>query len=211
MAGHGHGHGHCCHEHKSTGQADEDSANAFNLYLKIDTDRIVCLNEAVEDSGKHVFKPWNERLSKEKYVDSDVDEELLFNIPFTGHVKLKSIIVIGGGENMDPSKMKLFKNRPAMTFDDTNAAADQEFDLNPDPEGQLHYPTKVARFNQVEHLTIYFPTNFGADLTRIYYIGLRGDFTVIKRHGVTICNYEARANPTDHKTSSLEMMGKMVQ
>lgn len=66
MAGHGHHHGHCCHEHKSIAQVDEDSANAFNLYLKIDTDRIVCLNEAVEDSGKHIFKPWSERLSKEK-------------------------------------------------------------------------------------------------------------------------------------------------
>ncbi|GAB1598298.1 PITH domain-containing protein 1-like [Argonauta hians] len=205
----GHHHHQCCHEHDAD-HNEEDCENAFNLYLKIDTNRILCLNEAVEDSGKHVFKPWNERRSKEKYVESDVDEELIFNIPFTGHVKLKGIIVIGGGENTDPSKIKLFKNRPSMTFDDINAEADQEFELNPDPNGELQYPTKVARFNQVEHLTLYFPSNFGAELTRIYYIGLKGDFTAFKRHGVTICNYEARANPSDHKVDSLEMMGKMV-
>ncbi|CAE1278104.1 PITH domain-containing protein GA19395,PITH domain-containing protein CG6153,PITH domain-containing protein ZK353.9,PITH domain-containing protein 1 [Acanthosepion pharaonis] len=171
----------------------------------------MCLNEAVDSSGKLVFKPWDERLDREKFVDSDVDEELLFNIPFTGHIKLKGIIVIGGGEGMDPSKMKLYKNRPSMTFDDVSTEPDQEFDLNPDPDGQLEYPTKVARFNQVEHLTIFFSTNFGAENTRIHYIGLRGEFTEMRRHGVTICNYEAQANPMDHKSNLLNKMGHVIQ
>lgn len=29
-----------------------------------------------------------------------------------------------------------------MTFDDVSTEPDQEFDLNPDPDGQLEYPTK---------------------------------------------------------------------
>jgi hypothetical protein len=42
-----------------------------------------------------------------QYVESDVDESLLFNIPFTGSVKLKGVIVIGGSDNSHPASMKL--------------------------------------------------------------------------------------------------------
>ena len=35
-----------------------------------------------------------------------------------------------------------FKNKPSMTFDDTGMAAEQEFELHPDPEGVLEYNTK---------------------------------------------------------------------
>ena len=42
---------------------------------------------------------------------SDADSELLFNIPFSGNVKLKGIIVIGGDGETHPNKMRLFVNR----------------------------------------------------------------------------------------------------
>ena len=35
---------------------------------------------------------------------------------------------------------------------------------------------RAARFNSVDSLTIHFPSNFGEDNTKIYYIGLKGDF-----------------------------------
>ena len=115
-----------------------------------------CLNESEEGSGKRVFRPWQNRLDKgpSNCVISDCDEELLFNIPFTGNIKLKvslmatkknnsatprfylnyksnlstlidfgyyctfqGLIIIGGEDDTHPSKLRLFKNRPHMTFD----------------------------------------------------------------------------------------------
>ncbi|GIX67024.1 PITH domain-containing protein 1 [Caerostris extrusa] len=79
MAGHGHGHGgHCEHEHEEN---PAELGVAYSLYTKIDTENVQCLNEVMEESGKLVFKPWEKRLETDKFVESDVDEELLFNIP----------------------------------------------------------------------------------------------------------------------------------
>uniref|UniRef100_A0A069DQI4 Putative thioredoxin-like protein n=2 Tax=Triatominae TaxID=70999 RepID=A0A069DQI4_9HEMI len=206
MSGHGHG----CdgdHDHDET----PEMGLQYSLYSKIDIDNLQCLNEAVEDSGKAIFKPWEERLNFEKFVESDADEELLINIPFTGNIKLKGIIVIGGEDQSHPSKMKLYKNRPRMTFDDTGLIPDQEFDLHPDTTGTLEYSTMVVKFSSVHHLTIYFPQNFGAENTKLYYIGLRGEFTPAHRHGVTICTYEAKPNVADHKTEVFNPVSHHVQ
>lgn len=42
-----------------------------------------------------------------QFVSSDADEELLFNIPFTGNVKLKGLIIMGGEDGYHPSNVKL--------------------------------------------------------------------------------------------------------
>ncbi|KRY77597.1 putative cyclin-like protein, partial [Trichinella pseudospiralis] len=154
---------------------------------------LTCLNERVDGSAKTVFKPWNERLNKKNFVESDVDEELLFKIPFTGNVKLKSIVVIGGDGGQRPNRIRLYKNRPGMDFDDVNLTADQEFDLSEDPDGLLEYPLRVAKFSGVEHLIIHFPSNVGAKTTVVYYIGLRGEYSEKQRPQVVCTNYEVRS------------------
>ena len=56
---HHHHHGHSCdHAHGDPG----DLSLAYSLYQKIDLINVKCLNESEEDSGKKVFKPWEERL-----------------------------------------------------------------------------------------------------------------------------------------------------
>ncbi|XP_023220162.1 PITH domain-containing protein CG6153-like isoform X1 [Centruroides sculpturatus] len=206
MAGHRH-HAGC--EHSSADSSPELGIE-YSLFNKIDIDHVECLNEEVDGSGKYIFKPWEKRLDLEKYVDSDVDEELLFNIPFTGNVKLKGIIVIGGENGSHPSKMRLFKNRPHLSFDDVGATPDQEFELYPDPTGTLEYSTKIVKFSSMYYLSIHFPKNFGSDKTRIYYIGLRGEFSEAQRQEVAICSYEAAPNPADHKTTLFENVSREV-
>uniref|UniRef100_A0A8D0L1I2 PITH domain-containing protein 1 n=1 Tax=Sphenodon punctatus TaxID=8508 RepID=A0A8D0L1I2_SPHPU len=194
---HGHSHGGCCHEDEHE-EPPERRGQAWGLYLRIDHERLQCLNERREGSGALVFRAWEERGNRDQFVESYEDEELLFNIPFTGNVKLKGIIVMGDDDDTHPSEMRLFKNIPQMSFDDAAREADQMFSLNRDVIGELEYPTKIARFSNVYHLSIHISKNFGAETTKIYYIGLKGEWTEAHRHEVTICNYEAAANPSDH-------------
>jgi len=194
-----HGHSHGSHDHGKAGLLGEELGFQYSLYQKIDLENVSCLNEEIEGSGKSVFKAWENRKNKEKFVVSDADEELLFNIPFTGNIKLKGIIVMGGQDGFHPSKVKLFKNRPHMTFDDAQAKCDQEFELVQDHEGTLEYTTKVVTFSSVHHLSLHFPSNFGEDVTEIYYIGFKGEFTPGHRTGVVNAVYEARPMLEDHK------------
>lgn len=48
---------------------------------------------------------------------------------------------------------------------------------------------------------MYFPENFGEDFTRIYYIGLKGEFKTVIRDPVDVV-YEARPQLKDHKTEA---------
>ncbi|XP_053983319.1 PITH domain-containing protein GA19395 [Hylaeus anthracinus] len=170
----------------------------YNLNTKIDIENVECLNEYRDGSGATVFKPWEERLDRNKYVESDMDNELLFNIPFTGNIKLKGLIVIGGEDDFHPDKVKLFKNRPFMTLDDAATTSEQEFELCVDTHGIHEYSLKVVKFSSVHHLSLYFTGREGGDKIKIYYIGLRGEWSPGHKHGVTICTYESRPQIHDH-------------
>ncbi|XP_037812228.1 PITH domain-containing protein GA19395 [Lucilia sericata] len=209
--GHSHDHGHGCgHEATDVDHALEMGIE-YSLYQKIDMENLECLNEESEGSGKKVFKPYEKRLDLTEFVQSDADEELLFNIPFTGNVKLKGIIIAGANDDSHPNKMRLFKNRPAMTFDDVRGKADQEFELTRDSRAEIEYAPKVVTFSSVHHLSIHIPSNYGDDNTKIYYIGLRGEFSEAHYHGVTICTYEARPNVSDHKSDAFDAVNRTIQ
>ena len=40
----------------------ENIGNLYSLYTKIDKEQLECLNEIAENSGRLVFRPWDERL-----------------------------------------------------------------------------------------------------------------------------------------------------
>ncbi|GAB1868788.1 UPF0424 protein C1orf128-like protein [Camponotus japonicus] len=176
----------------------------YNLYEKIDKDRVQCLNEDEEGSGAKVFKTWENRLDKSEYVQSDIDAELLFNIPFTGDVKLKGLIIIGD-EDYSPKTVKLYKNRPHMVFDDVNISPEQEFELITDLYGVHEYPVRTVKFSSVQHLSLHFVGDQNMEQIKIYYIGLKGEWTPTHKHGVTICTYEARPLISDHPTDFNEV------
>lgn len=199
---HNHGHGSCHSEHEGGEHTDDEKGVLYSLYRKIIIDNVNCLNESVINSGKTVFKPYEDRLSRDKFVESDADPELLFNIPFAGNVTIKKVIIIGGENETHPRTMRLFVNKPQMTFDNTSVKPDKELELSRDEQGSVEYPMPMTKFSSVYHLSIHFSNNFGSaqDKTKIYYIGLAGQFIGHrKEQGVVICTYEARPVPQDHK------------
>lgn len=204
-------HGHHCHGGCDHSQDDVgDPAISYGLYQKIDLERVQCFNEHEEGAGQRVFKPWDERLDVTKFVKSDVDEELLFYIPFTGSVKLKGLVILGGEERQHPRELRLFKNRQPQGFDQLGGEPEQVLAVSRDDSGTLEYPIKASRFNGVTSLVIHIPGNYGDDTTIVYYIGLRGDFTKVHRHEVTIATYEASPNPSDHKTENFKTVREFV-
>lgn len=161
-------------------------------------------------------------FARTKSVTSDVDEELLFNIPFTGHVKLTGIVLIGEEGEMHPARMRIFKDREnvccpfcgftvQMCFEDVaQGKPEMEVELKVDTEGRVDYPLVSTKFSNVYYLTLHFPKNFGAEQTRLYYIGLRGSFQHAFRERVAIATYEARPMPDDHKANVPDQLHKHV-
>lgn len=80
-----------------------------------------------------------------------------------------------------------------------------------DPHGEIFYPLKAVRFTSVNTLSIHIRDNFGADTTRIHYIGLFGDFTPAPRREVVIANYEVTPNISDHKCDSFNSQSHFVE
>ena len=63
MSDHNHSSG-CCHSHSE--EVDTNNTGfLYSLYSKIDLEKLQCLNEVVENSGKTVFRSYDDRLSKE--------------------------------------------------------------------------------------------------------------------------------------------------
>ena len=81
-----------------------------------------------------------------------------------------------------------------------------ELSLVKDTTCSVQYGVKTVTFSSVHHLSLYFPSNFGADQTKIFYIGLAGEFTQVNRVGVVNAVYEARPMMEDHKSEEKEKM-----
>lgn len=69
---------------------------------------------------------------------------------------------------------------------------------------------RIVKFSSVHHLTIHLPSNFGDDTSRVYYIGLRGEWAPSHHHGVTICTYESAPNVADHKKNLMDDVSHQI-
>jgi hypothetical protein len=92
-------------------------------------------------------------------------------------------------------------NREDLDFDTASELAPTAtIELVQASDVQEH-PVKRALFNTTRSITLFFEDNFGdgdEDVTRISYIGFKGEFMKLSREPVNIL-YEAAANPADHK------------
>lgn len=216
-------HDHNSHDHHHGGDDGHDhvpppDTNASqSLYQRISHDGIRTLNEHQEGAGRDIFKDWEHRLDTTKLLksDEDIDEQLLIFVPFTGLVRLHSLLIRSASDEQAPKTIKLFKNRedvdfsiaeelvPVVKFHHPVGVGGSETeelsnDTSDEDAGIVEYALNRAQFSNVTNLTIFIQDNHGADVTELFYIGLRGEWTKLNKAPV-VALYEAAANPRDHK------------
>jgi len=223
----GHGHDDAGHDHSD----DITPALQYSLYQHINFDDITTLNESEAESGKAIVKKtWAERLQEQPELESDTDEQLLMHIPsvclspglhvylliasyhsFTGQVKLHSILIRTSPSPSAPQILKVFINRDDIDFSTASDLSPiQEFTLSQTSEVQ-DIQVKRALFGKVQRLTLFIMDNYGDDVSRISYLGFKGDWMQLGRAPTNIL-YEAAANPNDHaiKGTNINQMGSRL-
>lgn len=184
----------CAHDH----DCEEASCGpAWSLHKHIDLHNVRCLNEAAEGSAQGVFRAWDKRLEAPDTLleSNDDDLELLLHIPFEGAAKVKALCIIGVAGGYSPSEVRVFTNRDDLDFGTANDLPPvQRWDLAENLRGDIELPCNVAKFSGVHSLDLHFPSNYGADTSRISFIGIKGEFSERKREAVQAV-YEVRPVP----------------
>ncbi|KAK8039760.1 hypothetical protein PG993_008171 [Apiospora rasikravindrae] len=215
-------HCHDEHDHGGHGHGDEHDhsdditpALQHSLYQHINFDAVQTLNEEESGSGKAVLKKtWAERLDPAPEVASDADEQVIVQVPFTGQVKLHSVLLRTSPSDSAPRTLKLFINRDDVDFDAASELQPtQTLELSQTSDVQ-ELPVKRALFGKVTRLTLFFEDNFGdgdEEVTRFSYLGFKGEWMALGRAPSQIL-YEAAPNPNDHalKGTSSNAMGSGI-
>ncbi|KAF8458874.1 DUF1000 domain-containing protein [Terfezia claveryi] len=208
-------HNHSCHDehnHSNGGGSAHDHsddvtpATHSTLYQYIDHPHIHTLNETIPNSGRAIVeKTWDDRLSPIPLLTSPADDpQLLMHVPFTGQVKLHSILLRAPPSGSAPRKVKLFKNRLDLDFGMASELAPTqtiELPRGVDGNGVLEVGVKRALWTAVMSVTLFFEEEDveGQEVqTEISYLGFRGDW--LRAGGAPLgLVYESAANPADHK------------
>ncbi|KAJ4351749.1 uncharacterized protein N0V89_007092 [Didymosphaeria variabile] len=218
---HDHHHGHDeehAEAHDHVHEHDDDIVPALQnlLYQQIDFSRLRTLNEDESDQGRSICqKTWAQRLDPEPELKSFADEQILMIVPFTGQVRLHSILIRTSTTPASPKTLKVFINDDALDF---STASDkpptQTLEISQTAEIQ-EIPVKRALFNTTRSLALFFEDNWSdgeEDETRISYLGFKGDFMKLNKEPVNFM-VELAANPSDHKTIAgvKEGLGRTIQ
>jgi hypothetical protein len=206
-----HSHSHCHdehhdhdHDHGEHDHSDDITPAVQNLlYEQIDFSKLITLNEDESNSGRAICqKTWAQRLNLEPELKSSADEQLLMIVPFTGQVRLHSILLRTSPSPSCPKTLKVFLNADSMDFDTaSDATPTQELSISQTSEVQ-EIPVKRAHFNTTRSLALFFEDNWSngeEEETRISYLAFKGDFMKLNKEPVSVM-YEAAANPSDHKS-----------
>ncbi|POW03470.1 hypothetical protein PSTT_11066, partial [Puccinia striiformis] len=149
---------------------------------KIALDQVTGYNVEPTRPAKSCIKAWDDRMDDAQYTESDMDQQMIIQIPFTGSVKLRT-----------------YANEPNLDFDTLEARKPTQILEIPESNEVIEFPVRVAKFSSVTSLSIFFnSTSAGADKSQIYFLGFKGEFTNVSRKPV-IAIYEAKANPADHQ------------
>jgi hypothetical protein len=109
-------HDHSSHAHDHTDDITPALQNI--LYAQLDFPKLITLNEDESNSGRAICqKTWAQRLDLEPELRSSADEQLLMTVPFTGQVRLHSIILRTSPGQDCPKTLKVFVNEEGLDFE----------------------------------------------------------------------------------------------
>jgi hypothetical protein len=183
---------------------NEDVGEKFSLYRFVNTNGLRALNAVDPSMLAHVLRPENEKQGHDNvFVESDDDDTLLLVIPFIGSVRLRKIIIRSAGEEC-PTEVRLFKNLDVGFDNVEETKPTQVLRLGPDPEAELELSVVAPKFNDCRQLSFYFPESVGGDKSRVYFIGLLGDYIPPQDKLVGVV-YEANPQLKDHQTRADQM------
>ena len=140
-------------------------------------------------------------------LESDVDDELIVHVPFTGSVRLRALLIRSGPGHATPRSVHLYKNLPSLDFEDAASEMPkplQKLTSIPESSEVVEIPLLAARVPDVQTLTLYMPGCLGTERgrpdshTRISFLGFRGESRVQQRSGPATIVYEAAPRATDH-------------
>lgn len=172
------------HNHQVTEQSK-------NLVKFIDLPKCKILNSKhPELLEKSLTDPENS-----KYLQSDLDNEILVKVSFNSNIKLKAIAI-----KSNANSLKCFTNNENLSFSSCQTTTPQQSWSLVDIEGVVEYPTKIFKFSNLTCVTLLFENPI--EPIKIFYIGFMGDVLDLKRAPV-IADYELRPNLSDHKTGGL--------
>ncbi|KAG6840222.1 hypothetical protein C0991_008083 [Blastosporella zonata] len=148
-----------------------------NLYGVIDKDKVHGLNLAVPEDAQKVIKPWDEREDVMAFAESGVDDQIVLHIPFTQLVRIKSVMLKLGRGEVAPRHLRIYANRPTIVdFADAETLKPHlNISLLEGEPGVIEYPLRVAAFTSITSLSLFFSESVGEEVSRIYYIGFKGD------------------------------------
>jgi len=154
-----------------------------NLYSVINRDKVYGLNLSVPEDAKAVIKPWNEREAINKFAESGVDDQVIFHIPFTQNVRVRSILLkLGRGEST-PRHLRIYANHPnIIDFAEAETTTPQlDISLLEGEVGVTEYPLRVAAFASINSLSLFFSESVGGDVSKIFYVGFKGDIRELRK------------------------------
>jgi len=114
------------------------------------------------------------------------------------NVRVRSILLkLGRGEST-PRHLRIYANHPnIIDFADAETTTPQlNISLLEGEVGVIEYPLRVAAFASINSLSLFFSDSVGGDVSRIYYVGFKGDTRELRKDADTKLDIRA-ANAAD--------------
>jgi hypothetical protein len=120
---------------------------------------------------------------------------------FAGVLKLHAILLRADTSDSCPQTLRVFHNKDDLDFSTAGDVEPTQTLTVSQTNDIQELQVKRARFGNTYNLTLFFEDNYGDDVTRVYWVGFKGEFTELNREPFEVL-YEKAANPKDHELAA---------